>query len=100
MAKRKKNLRKTQGVYDLCEEILQTMQPPYGEDIIEKVCLEIEKHPKWRQRYEELCEDLQKPWIVNNRIGMYVKEITGMKSGRQVKAKHSKIIGSYTKLKP
>jgi len=35
-AKGRKTMRKTQGVYDLCEEFLQTMQPPYGEDIIEE----------------------------------------------------------------
>jgi len=63
-------------------------------------CLKIEKNPKWRERYGELCEDLKERWIVNNWIGQYVKKITGMESVRQVEAKRSKIIGSYSKLTP
>jgi hypothetical protein len=89
--------RKTQGVYLLVEEVLQTSSPPYSEDIIEDVCLAIEHNPVWYQRYQDLNTDLRQ-WVVNNWIGQYVKQITGMTTIREVSAKRSEIITSYTKL--
>ncbi len=67
---------------------------------MKKFALKSRKNPKWRQRYEELCEELKDRRIVNNWIEQYVMKITGMKSVRQVEAKRSKIIGSYSKLTP
>lgn len=89
--------RKTQGVYDLAAEVLQTISPPYPEDIIEDVFLAIEANPNWMRRYRELEADLRQK-VVNNWMGRYVKQITGMNTIREVDAKRSTLIKDYTKL--
>ena len=89
---------KTQGVYELVSEVLKTFSEPYGADIIEDVCLRIENRPPWRRRYEELKNELTRD-VVNNWIGRYTKQITGLKTVLEVDAKRSEIIGSYTKLR-
>lgn len=88
---------KTQGVYDLVNDVLQTMTRPYGEDVIDDVCFTIQENEPWRTRYNDLCANLRQ-WVVNNWIGMYVKQIVGMKTVRQVATTKCTIIGSYTKL--
>lgn len=88
---------KTQGVYELVRDVLKTFTEPYGEDVIEDVCLAIEENSEWRQRYEELSVELR-AWVVNNWIGQYTKQITGMKTLREVVAKRSKLIKFHTKL--
>ena len=89
--------RKTIGVEDLVREVLATIPQPYGEDIIEDVCLAIEANPRWMTRYRELSADLR-AWVVNNWIGQYTKSLTGMKTIREVNAKRATIIKGYTKL--
>jgi hypothetical protein len=91
-------LEKTQGVYDLVEEVLKTMREPYGEDIIEDVCLAIESHPNWRKRYNDLALELSRN-VVNQWIGSHTRQITGLKTVLEVNAKRSKMITSYTKLR-
>ena len=88
---------KTEGVRVLVQDILRTIHEPYSADIIQDVCSKIEKNSEWLRRYKELGEELR-PWVVNNWIGKHVKDLTGMKSVRQVPAKEVKIITSYTKL--
>lgn len=89
--------RKTEGVYLLVAEVLGALPEPYGEDIIEDVCLVIENNPQHYQTYQELSSDLRH-WVVNNWIGQYVKKITGKETLREVPAKRSKLITAYTKL--
>lgn len=89
--------RKTQGVYDLAADILQTLSSPYPEDIIEDVFLEIEANANWMQRYRELEAELRKK-VVNAWMGQYVRDITTMKTIREVTAKRSSLIKDYTKL--
>lgn len=91
--------KKTDGVYLLVEDVLRTMSEPYDEDIIEDVCLAIESNPEWRRRYDELSEELR-AGVVNNWIGQYTKQLVGLRSLREVEAKRSQIITSYTKLIP
>jgi len=91
--------RKTQGVQDLSKDVLPTLPTPYGEDVIEDVCLAIERNPGWMSRYQRLVNTLGRD-VTNNWIGQYVKDIVGMNTVRQVDAKRSRIIGSYTKLRP
>ncbi|WP_129675151.1 hypothetical protein [Candidatus Chloroploca sp. Khr17] len=89
--------RKTQGVYDLTKRVLQTMNSPYSEDIIEEVFLAIEANTEWLQNYKELNGTLGNK-VVNSWIGRYVKEIAAMKTIREVPAKRSYLIKDYTKL--
>lgn len=88
---------KTEGVKELVGEVLRTLPGPYGEDVIEDVCIAIESNPAWRRRYNELARDLR-DWVVNNWIGMYVRDIAAMKSLRQVPAKRTGLVKSYRKL--
>jgi hypothetical protein len=90
---------KTQGVYDLVEEVLRTMQEPYGEDITEDVCKAIEEHSNWQKEYNDLALELN-PNVVKQCIGKYTREITRLNVVRQVKAKRTSIVTSYTKLRP
>jgi hypothetical protein len=85
---------KTQGVYDLAADVLHTKALPYPEDIIEEVFLAIEANTNWMQRYRELEADLSKK-VVNAWIGQYVRDITGMKTIREVTAKRSALIKDY-----
>ena len=70
-------LAKTHGVRLLAEEILETLSPPYSEDIIEEVFLGIESHSGWMQRYQDLEADLTRH-VVNSWMRKYVREIAGM----------------------
>jgi len=87
--------KKTQGVEELVTEILKTIPEPYSEDIIEDVCLAIERGNNLR-RYNGLVNELNKH-SVNCSIGKYTMQITGLKTGSVVTAKRSKIIKSYSK---
>lgn len=91
---------KTEDIKILVQEVLQTISEPYGEDIIFEVCLKIEENPGWNNRYEALRKELRNRDVANNWIGKYTKELTGLRSVRQVQVpkgeKH--IIASYTKL--
>jgi hypothetical protein len=90
--------RKTAGVERLVRDALHQISEPYGEDIIEDVCLVIERNADLLQRYEALSTDLRRG-VVNNWIGQYTKQIVGMQTIRQVDSKRSKLITSYTKLR-
>ena len=90
--------RKTLGVQSLVQEILAArFSEPYGQDIIFDVCLEIEKNPAWFQRYGQLKDELSRD-VVNNWIGKYVKEMTGLRDIREAGVAAGHIVKSYTKL--
>lgn len=88
---------KTAGVRDLVSDALRSLPQPYGEDIVEDVCIAIESDPQLRRRYNELAANLR-AWVVNNWIGMYVSDLAAMKAVRQVSAKRTQLITSYRKL--
>ncbi len=90
-------IKKTEGVLQLVKDVLRTFSEPFGEDIIEDVCLAIENNPNWYRRYNELIDELDR-LVVNSRIGFYTKDLTGLHTLRVVDAKRSKIIKYYTKL--
>jgi hypothetical protein len=73
------------------------MKYAYEEDVIEDLLLAIEQDALLRHRYDELSAELR-PQVVNNWIGQYTKQMVGMESIRQVNARRSKLIKSYTKL--
>ena len=94
--------KKTEGVEILVKDVLVTIPAPYGEDIILKVFQEIERDPDIKWRYQSLSNDLSVDFsndIINNWIGKYVKDQTGLNSLRTVSAKAKcELITSYTKL--
>lgn len=90
---------KTQGVYELVSEVLGTIPEPYGEDIIMDVCVKIENDSRWRRRYRQLVAELNTN-VVNQWIGQYTKQLTGLNTMVQVDAGPDHIVGSYTKLRP
>ena len=90
--------KKTEGVRILVQDVLRTISTPYSEDIIKDVCFKIEKNLDWYKRYQDLGVELNNEWVVNNWLGKYTKELTGMKNLRQVELKDKHIITSYTKL--
>lgn len=90
---------RTQGVEDLVRAVLANISIPYGEHVIEDVCLAIEYNQSWFNAYGQLRNALGRD-VVNNWIGQYTKRLTGLNTDRQVSATRSKIIGSYTRLIP
>ena len=88
--------RKTEEVFELVQDVLAIIPKPYGDDITDEVCQEIEKNTEWMRQYQNLCVELFKN-SVNSNIGYYTKQITGKMSGRVTKAK-SNLIKTYTKL--
>jgi hypothetical protein len=83
--------------------MLKTIPKPHSEDIIDEVCLEIEKDADWLSRYHNLLEHFSSHGkngrlTVNSSIGWYTKDLTGMASLSFPHKANSKLIGSYTKL--
>jgi hypothetical protein len=89
--------RKTERVQLLVQDVLNHIPEPYGEDVIRDVCFAIENNPGWIKTYNSLRSEMTY-WVVNNWIGKYTKEITRMKTLRQVPLPGGHIIASYTKL--
>jgi len=90
---------KTQGIYELVSGVLNTISEPYGEDVIEDVFLSIEQNHAWQERYDELVNELGKD-TVNQWIGKYTKQVTGLRNPSEVEAKRSKLTKRYSKLYP
>ena len=90
---------KTEGVKALVQDVLAAkFSEPYTEDIILRVFTEIKENREWKRRYDELSEELKNSWVVNNWIGKYTKELTGLKNLQTAKAPEDSLITSYTKL--
>jgi hypothetical protein len=76
---------------------------PYPPDIIDLVCLAIEDSPDRLRSYHDLAAELgdegyPAEWKVNNAIGWWTKDLTGMATVKaDVKAK-SGLIKSYSRL--
>jgi hypothetical protein len=90
-------MKKTQGIEELVSEVIETISNPYGEDVILDVFLAIERQPTWQRRYDELVFELGKD-TVNQWVGRYTKQITGLKKPSQISTKLSKLTGSYSRL--
>lgn len=94
--------KKTEGVEIFVKEVLAAIPAPYGEDIILRVFQEIERNPDWEWRYHSLSNDVGDGFsddVINNWIGKYVKDQTGLNTLREVSADGKcKLIKSYSKL--
>lgn len=90
---------KTEVVKTLVQDVLSAkFSEPYAEDIILQVFAEIKENREWKRRYDEASEELHNSWVVNNWIGKYTKELTGLKSLQSAKAPEDSLITSYTRL--
>lgn len=91
--------RKTEGVCLLVRDVLQKLPEPYGEDVIEDVFVEIEGDREWHRRYDELVGELTQ-LVVNSFVGWHTRDLTGFNTLREVEARRSSLIKSYSKLIP
>jgi hypothetical protein len=82
---------------DVLIAILNTYpQHRWPGDIILRVFLAIEQNPAYRKRYDEFADGdaaATNPWI-----GKKVRELTGMKRGKEVDARDSGLIKTYSQL--
>ena len=51
-------MKKTEGVRQLVEQVLNCFTSPPDEDLIEHVCMAIEANPQWLAQYHGLAEEL------------------------------------------
>ena len=69
---------KTQGVKDLVEEVVAGLPvSERGAHVIRNVFIAIEGQAEWRSRYDQECNALGEPWIVNNWIGKWTRDHVG-----------------------
>jgi len=88
---------KTSGVKAMVHEVLETIQAPYTEHVIDDVFQAIETNPKFLSRYHTLCDELGKT-VVNNWCGQWVAHALGKIGEVQVPSRRSTLIGSYSLL--
>jgi hypothetical protein len=88
---------KTSGVKTMVREVLDTLQTPYTEDVIDDVFQAIELDPKYLSRYHALCDELGKT-VVNNWCGQWVAHALGKTGEVQVPSRRSTLIQSYSLL--
>jgi hypothetical protein len=88
---------KTSGVKAMVREVLDTIQTPYTEHVIDDVFQAIERNPKFLSRYRALCDELGKT-VVNNWCGQWVAHALGKTGEVQVPSRSSTLIGSYSLL--
>lgn len=94
--------KKTESVEILVKEVLAAIPEPYGEDIILEVFQNIEGNSEWERRYRSLSIDVGDGFsddIINQWIGKYVSNETGMKALQVTSAGgRCKLVASYSKL--
>jgi hypothetical protein len=86
---------KTRDVKALVEEVLDALPRPHSEHVIDEVFSAIEHETRWRRVYESLCGSLGKT-VVNNWAGFWTATALGKTGERQVPARKSTLIGSYS----
>jgi hypothetical protein len=88
---------KTSGVKAMAREVLETLQRPYTEHVIDEVFQAIELNPRFLSRYHALCDELGKS-VVNTWCGQWVAHALGKTGEVQVPSRRSTLIGSYSLL--
>lgn len=91
--------RKTAPVELLARDALNKVTRPYGEDVILNVFDVIVKDTALRARYDELEAELTTR-VVNQWLGAYTRDLTGMVAIKQVDARPGHLMKSYTRLGP
>jgi hypothetical protein len=90
---------RTAGVKRLVGLALSSLPHPHSEDVIDEVFQAIERHPEWRKEYDDLCKELGQT-VVNTWGGFYISSAEGGQSLRQIPAKRSTLLQTYSKLVP
>ena len=89
--------RDTHEVRELVIDAINGISQPYPKNVTFLVCQKIQNSPTLFQRYNHLSSILT-DWVVNNWLGKYTSEVTGLKSnGRHVKVTDL-FIKSYSEL--
>ena len=78
--------------------------PPYPPVLPDQVCLAIEANPEWLRRYHALAAELGEPgepadWKVNNAIGSWMQDLTGMVNDKEGVAAANGLMKSYSRLR-
>ena len=84
-------------VSELVQEVLNSISPPYPENITDQVCSAIQRNNAWHNRYKSLVEDYGK-LSVNSAIGRSTLQLTGLRNLGQRSKATSRLIKTYTKL--
>jgi hypothetical protein len=88
---------KTSDVRSFVQEVLQSLQQPYTEHVIEDVFCAIEGRADWLYEYESLCARLGKG-TVNTSGGRWIALALGKHGEKQLSSKRCSILGSYSLL--
>jgi len=88
---------KTAGVKALVADALESIEMPYTEDVIDDVFHAIESSPPLLARYNKECDRLGK-MVVNTWGGYWTANFMDRIGEREVPARKSTLIGSYSKL--
>lgn len=93
----------TAPIRDLVADVLRArFKAPFPDDITDQVCLAIESDGAFLERYETLVKEFSRgnyePWRVNNWIGQWTKELTGMVNIQEGVPARSRLIESYSRL--
>jgi hypothetical protein len=94
----------TAPIRQFVAELLQrNFAYPHPPDITDQVCLAIEANPEWLARYHHLVEHFSSGGrdgrsLVNNYIGSYTKELTGMVTVKKDMKAKSRLLSKYSQL--
>ena len=86
---------KTQDIYDLVREVLHTIPQPWPNDIIDQVCLAVERNTVWLSRYNQLMA-IHGRYILNQMIGRHTDKLTDFNHSGPVKPAESRLIKTYS----
>lgn len=88
---------KTSGVKALVQDVLETVQAPYSEHVIDDVFHAIETNPEFLSRYRKLCDELGQT-VVNAWCGQWIAHSLGKVGEVQAPSRRSTLIGRYSLL--
>jgi hypothetical protein len=88
---------KTAPVKALVRDVLDTLPSLHSEHMIDEVLFAIETNPRWRRRYDALCESLGKP-VVNQWCGQWTGYALGKKGETQVSSRKNSLSNTYSLL--
>jgi hypothetical protein len=86
---------KTQDIFDLVNEVINSIEEPYPNDIIDQVCIKIEENTYWMDQYDQL-KSIYGKHILNQMIGRHVYTLSNFNRSGPVKRAKSKLIKSYS----